>query len=130
MYISPIYLHSQHKFFTYLDEVAEKDDDQSYQAKDTIKELLSDESGMMSFSLEKTGSIKLKDFDEKDVFIFDTKTEVFVFIGKDTSANESQFAMTYAHTYLMQTDHPLIPISCIIEQAIDAAFNFTSALAA
>ncbi|XP_021369924.1 gelsolin-like protein 2 [Mizuhopecten yessoensis] len=122
----------KHKFFTYLDEVAEKDDDQSYQAKDTIKELyrLSDESGMMSFSLEKTGSIKLKDFDEKDVFIFDTKTEVFVFIGKDTSANESQFAMTYAHTYLMQTDHPLIPISCIIEQAIDAAFNFTSALAA
>ncbi|XP_033745502.1 gelsolin-like protein 2 [Pecten maximus] len=121
-----------HKFYTYLDQVAEDDDDQCYYAKDTTNELyrLSDESGTMSFSLEKTGSVTLKDFDGKDVFIFDTKTEVFVFIGKDTSINESKFAMTYAHTYLMQTDHPLSPISCILEQAIDAAFNFTSALAA
>ncbi|XP_060079411.1 gelsolin-like protein 2 [Ylistrum balloti] len=121
-----------HKFFTYLDQVAEDDDDQSYDPKDTINELyrLSDESGSMFFSLEKTGSVTLKDFDGKDVFIFDTKTEVFVFIGKDTSADESKFAMTYAHTYLMKTDHPLVPISCILEQAVDAAFNFTAALAA
>ncbi|XP_069141094.1 gelsolin-like protein 2 [Argopecten irradians] len=84
----------------------------------------------MTFSLEKTGTIMMKDFDGKDVFIFDTKTEVFVFIGKETSVNESKFAMTYAHNYLMKTDHPLIPISCILEQAVDAAFNFTAALAA
>ncbi|XP_069101606.1 gelsolin-like protein 2, partial [Argopecten irradians] len=121
-----------HLFYACLDQVAEDDEDLSYFAQDTTKELyrLSDDSGTMTFSLEKTGTIMMKDFDGKDVFIFDTKTEVFVFIGKETSVNESKFAMTYAHNYLMKTDHPLIPISCILEQAVDAAFNFTAALAA
>jgi len=33
----------------------------------------------------------------QDVFILDTKDEVFVWIGKQTSTNERRNAMTYAH---------------------------------
>ncbi|WAR27057.1 GELS2-like protein [Mya arenaria] len=51
----------------------------------------------------------------KDVFILDTKDSVFVWIGSKTTVNERRNAMTYAHNYLMKTDHALVPICCVSE---------------
>ena len=65
------------------------------------------------------------------VFLVDTGKQVFVWIGRETSSEEKKNAMTYAHVsnqsdtsctlrnyihqqnYLKDTDHPLVPISCI-----------------
>ncbi|XP_076468658.1 gelsolin-like protein 2 isoform X2 [Babylonia areolata] len=116
------------EFDKYLDQEAEEE--QNFDAADPTKELfrLSDASGKMSFSSEKTSIIRKSDFDSKDVFIFDTKSEVFVWIGKQTTVAEKKNAMTYAHNYLQKTDHPLIPITCLSEGSKNSAFE--AALAA
>lgn len=116
------------EFKQHLDEAAEKE--VVFSAADQTKQLfrLSDASGKMNFSLEKAGSINKSDFDTKDVFIFDTKSEVFVWIGKQTSESEKKNAMAYAHSYLQKTDHPLVPVSCLKEGSRARAFE--TALAA
>lgn len=89
---------------------------------------LSDATGNMSMKQEKTGTIRLSDFDTKDVFIYDTSDSIFVWIGKQTTRAEKKNAMAYAHNYLMKTDHPLLPISCLDEGK--RCREFTTALAA
>ncbi|XP_048740738.1 gelsolin-like protein 2 [Ostrea edulis] len=84
---------------------------------------LSDAKGCLEFSLEKTGPVKIGDFDRNDVFIFDTKQELFVWVGSQTTHQERKNAMTYAHNYLMKTGHPLIPVSCLNEGAANNSFN-------
>ncbi|KAJ8302387.1 hypothetical protein KUTeg_021374, partial [Tegillarca granosa] len=59
--------------------------------------MLSDSSGMLQFSFEKAGNITKDDFDSNDVFIFDTKVHIFVWIGKRTSVDERKNALGYAH---------------------------------
>ncbi|GFN84605.1 translocon-associated protein subunit delta [Plakobranchus ocellatus] len=81
----------------------------------------------MNFSLEKSGAMKKSDLDSKDVFILDTKSELFVWIGRQTSLTEKQNAMTYAHNYLMKTDHPLVPVSCLKEGSNMKAFEMAIA---
>lgn len=116
------------EFDTYLDQ--ENETEEEFEAADRTKELyrLSDASGKMSFTLEKTDKVGKTDFDSKDVFIFDTKSAVFVWIGKQTTTAERKNAMTYAHNYLMKTDHPLVPITCLSEGRKNPAFE--TALAA
>lgn len=105
---------------------------------------MSDAKGCLEFSLEKTGPVKIGDFDRnvsfiqlnkklhtgcghcflhltfniivenclknaiskmispllllfQDVFIFDTKQELFVWVGSQTTHQERKNAMTYAH---------------------------------
>ncbi|XP_045164149.1 gelsolin-like protein 2 [Mercenaria mercenaria] len=108
------------------DALEEGDDDV---AADKTKELyrLSDASGKMKMTKEKTGKIDKKDFDSKDVFIFDAKDSVFVWIGKDTSKMERRNAMTYAHDYLKKTDHSLVPICCLPEEKRCRAFDLAIA---
>jgi len=103
-------------FESYLEEKGVEEENQ-FKAVDEVKELfrLSDASGSMKFSLEKKGSMGKGDLDSKDVFILDTKIELFVWIGKQTSVSEKKNAMSYAHSYLQKTDHPLIPVSCLNE---------------
>lgn len=107
-----------HDFFKALNE---EDDDgvdtTQFVAKDTQKELyrLSDASGKLTYRLEKKGDISQRDFDTKDVFILDTKKALYVWIGKGTSETERRNAMSYAHSFLMKSDHPLIPIACVSE---------------
>ncbi|XP_061179120.1 gelsolin-like protein 2 [Saccostrea echinata] len=84
---------------------------------------LSDAEGDLKFSLEKTGPVKINDFDGNDVFIFDTRQELFVWVGKQTTEQERKNAMTYAHNYLMKTSHPLIPVSCLNEGATNKSFQ-------
>ncbi|XP_048740175.2 gelsolin-like protein 1 [Ostrea edulis] len=123
----------EEEFMRLLDGGKEEDEFDSssdFEAVDKTKELyrLSDAGGSMEFSSEKKGQITLGDFDSKDVFIFDTKEELFVWIGKGTTPAERKNAMTYAHNYLMKSDHPLLPISCLKEGRLSS--KFTSALAA
>ncbi|KAH3820896.1 gelsolin-like protein 1 [Dreissena polymorpha] len=118
------------EFYKFLNEKPDADDDQP-EVKDKVKELwrLSDVTGKLSMKPEKRGSeISSSALDSNDVFILDTKTELFVWIGKKTSINERRNAMTYAHNYLMKTDHPLVPISCVNEVINDK--RFAAAIAA
>lgn len=105
------------------------DEEDEREAADKTKELyrLSDASGKMKMTKEKTGQVSKKDFDSKDVFIFDTKDSVFVWIGNQTSKMERKNAMTYAHNYLMKTDHPLVPICCLPESMHSKAFELAIA---
>ncbi|KAK6176075.1 hypothetical protein SNE40_014431 [Patella caerulea] len=105
-----------HPIFSTLTEEDETDGP-SYVAANQTKQLfrLSDASGKLIFSEEKSGEISQKDFDSKDVFILDTKETVYVWVGKKTSSNEKKNAMTYAHKYLQDSDHPLQPI-CVLSE--------------
>ncbi|WAR25840.1 GELS2-like protein [Mya arenaria] len=89
----------------------EADTGKSTEGGDETKELyrLSDASGKLSFSKEKEGDVSMSDLDTKDVFILDTKSALFVWVGKETSTAERRNAMSYAHTFLSKTNHPLIP---------------------
>ena len=72
----------------------------------------------------------------------DTGKQVFVWIGRETTADEKKNAMSYAHVcqllcylytdvnnlcqqnYLKDTDHPLVPVTCIKSgSSSDDAFN-------
>ncbi|XP_045164503.1 gelsolin-like protein 2 [Mercenaria mercenaria] len=120
-----------HEFYKSLTEELDEDDDVSqYEAKDDQKELyrLSDASGQLTYKLEKKGDMSTSDFDTKDVFILDTKKSLFVWIGKGTSETERKNAMSYAHSFLSKTDHPLISISCVAEGGRqDAGFQMAIA---
>ncbi|KAL8569179.1 hypothetical protein ACOMHN_035449 [Nucella lapillus] len=106
-----------HEFFTLLTQDDEDDDEAQYDAADQTPELfrLSDASGSMTFKQVKKGPVGKGDLDTKDVFIFDNKKSLYVWIGMGTSAGEKRNAMQYAHKYLMLTDHPLLSVSCINE---------------
>ncbi|BFZ10951.1 hypothetical protein BsWGS_13990 [Bradybaena similaris] len=115
----------------FLDLLTEEiEHEQDFSSAERTKELyrLSDASGKLSFSLEKSGSIQKGDFDSQDVFIFDVKSELFVWVGTKTSANEQKNALIYAHEYLKKSDHPLIPVTCVKEGRSTKAFD--SAIAA
>ncbi|KAK3605231.1 hypothetical protein CHS0354_037632 [Potamilus streckersoni] len=121
---------STYEFMRHLDEVVPvSEEEYASDDADITKELyrLSDEVGIMQFTLEKTGDISPKDFDTKDVFIFDTKEELFVWIGKETTVNERLNALTYAHKYLQKTSHPFLPISCLTEGQFNSSFEIALA---
>ncbi|KAH3816577.1 gelsolin-like protein 2 [Dreissena polymorpha] len=105
-----------HEFYKALTEDADDKEEQTQEA-DTTKELyrLSDASGKLTFKLEKKGAVSESDLDTKDVFILDAKSALFVWIGKGTSETERKNAMSYAHTFLSKSSHPLIPVSCVAE---------------
>lgn len=113
-------------FYGMLDEVADKNENNSSNSTETVtKKLfrLSDASGEMTFRLEREGCMTHRDLDTNDVFILDTCNDVFVWIGKGTSHNEKKNAMAYAHNYLMRTQHPLVPITCIGEDKVSHDFE-------
>ncbi|KAK3103108.1 hypothetical protein FSP39_016515 [Pinctada imbricata] len=123
------------EFMRLLDAGDDDDDDdesQEQEAADKEKELfrLSDAGGKMEFSSQKKGTVSMGDFDSKDVFIFDTKKALFVWIGDGASPAERKNAMTYAHQYLQKTDHPLLPVSCLKEKRSQECKAFVSAMAA
>eukprot|EP00731_Ephydatia_muelleri_P013618 Em0007g928a len=84
---------------------------------------LSDATGKLTLT-KLDNPISKSKLDEKDVFIVDIGKQVFVWIGKETSAAENKNAMSYAHNYLKDTDHPLVPVTCIKSGVkSDDAFN-------
>ncbi|XP_022298235.2 gelsolin-like protein 2 [Crassostrea virginica] len=117
-------------FFRYLDQTDNEDFDTEEVTDQSEEEQegpqlyrLSDADGSLKFSLEKTGPVGIRDFDGNDVFIFDTKQELFVWVGKQTTHEERRNAMTYAHNYLMKSSHPLIPVSCLNEGSENKSFS-------
>lgn len=49
---------------------------------------LSDASGQVQFTLEKTGQLSKRDLDSRDAFVLDNGAEVFVWIGRQSSTTE------------------------------------------
>lgn len=79
---------------------------------------LSDAKGALTFTLVADGNISSKYLDEKDAFIIDVGTEIFVWVGKKASKDERSFAMRYAMKYLKQSKRPLYtPITRIVQGA-------------
>ncbi|XP_050412421.1 gelsolin-like protein 1 [Patella vulgata] len=117
-----------HEFFAALTGDDEPDDVD--EETDGVTELyrISDEDGSMDMEKAKEGTISKEDFESKDVFLMDTKKEVFVWIGSGASVAEKKNAMAYAHNYLKKTNHPLVPVSCLSEGRVVASFE--AALAA
>ncbi|ESO90008.1 hypothetical protein LOTGIDRAFT_192582 [Lottia gigantea] len=117
-----------HPFFASLQDDDEADSDD--EGTDGVKELykVSDAGGSCSFNKVKDGPISQGDFSSDDVFVLDTKEDLFVWIGKGASIDERKNALSYAHGYLSKTNHPFIPITCFSENKSVA--NFQAALTA
>jgi len=89
---------------------------------------VSDAAGHLKCTELKKGKITQSDFDSNDVFILDVGDECFVWIGKNASPEEKQNGIGYAHSHLMKTDHPLVPVVIIKEGQHNNGFK--TALAA
>ncbi|TGZ64640.1 hypothetical protein CRM22_006275 [Opisthorchis felineus] len=74
---------------------------------------LSDESGELRFQLISGTGAPKKMIAEDDVYFIDTGAELFVYVGGRCSLREKQNAISYAHSYLQQTTHPLIPVTVL-----------------
>jgi len=85
---------------------------------------LSDASGTLKFTQKATGKVTKGLFDTKDVFVFDSGFEIFVWIGKGTTANEKKSALSSAQTYLSQNKRPAyLPITRVIEGGEPSSFH-------
>ncbi|ESN97697.1 hypothetical protein HELRODRAFT_85143, partial [Helobdella robusta] len=118
-----------HVFFESLTgEDVEYEDKVDSEAEIKILHKVSDAAGHLKSTKVKEGDITMADLDSKDVFILDTGKDCFVWIGHDSSPGEKQNGIGYAHSHLMKTSHPLIPVHVIKEGQTNRAFN--SAIAA
>lgn len=87
------------------------DDDTSPQSIHRV----SDATGRMLFTQVEVGSLSRRKLDSNDVFVVDTKKELFVWIGKGASIDERRNSLNYAHNYLQKTTHPFIPVTVVHE---------------
>ncbi|KAF8568910.1 hypothetical protein P879_03332 [Paragonimus westermani] len=112
---------------TVLDEESVEDNDEFLRAlpnipvKRTKKDMdvgkrmyrLSDESGELKFELIASNGAPRRIVNEDDVYFIDTSKELFVFLGSRCSIKEKQNALSYAHSYLQHSTHPLIPVTVL-----------------
>lgn len=109
-----------------------EDDDDDDEEEDTEQEhrlfRVSDESGDLTFSLVKEGEVSIGDFVSEDVFVLDTGKMAYVWVGSEASAGEKKNGLAYAHKKLMETNHPVIPITVVKEGSHSK--SFMNALAA
>jgi gelsolin len=94
----------------------------------TLYRLVSTSGGNMEYDKVKEGSVSKADLDTNDVFLYDNGKDCFVWIGKGASETEVQNGFGIAHSHLMKTSHPFIPISVLKEGQQNKSFN--SAIAA
>lgn len=85
------------------------------------------EANKLTFKQVAAGDLPKSMLDPTDVFVVDSKKELWVWIGKGANKMERQNGMAYAHNYLRTTPHPFIPIACINEGKEPAAFFKTLA---
>ncbi|XP_048584775.1 gelsolin-like protein 2 isoform X2 [Nematostella vectensis] len=75
---------------------------------------LSDRTGQLQCNeIARGKEVKRSLLKEDDVYIFDSGRHCYVYVGKAASIDERRNAMTYAHNYLMRTEHPLLPVTVI-----------------
>lgn len=86
---------------------------------------LSDASGgKLQCTTVKTGSFNKADLDTNDVFIVDTGSEVFVWVGKKSNQAEKKNALGYAQKYITENNRPAyLPISRVLEGGENPIFN-------
>lgn len=97
-----------------IDAIVVDDDEEEtpLQAGEKMLFKLSDAGGKMSFSKVGEGSGLVRSLlDPEDVFILDTGIDCFVWIGSSASSTERKSAMSHAHAFLMDSDHPVAPIT-------------------
>ena len=122
-------LYDEHKFYQALTDDEEEDDEDQPDSASTPKLFrVSDEDGSLDMDMVKEGDLGMGDLDSKDVFVVDAGNELFVWVGKGASTAEKKNAMAYAHKHLMDSEHPLIPVSCFGEGR--ESENFRAAMAA
>jgi len=88
--------------------------------------ILSDESGKMEMKLLAEGghNIKKEMLNTKHIMIFDSGTDVFVWVGLKSDAAERKSALGYAQNYLTQYSRPAyIPIHKIFEGGVNEVFK-------
>jgi gelsolin len=85
---------------------------------------VSDASGSLSVKEVGTGKLNWNQLDSKDVFLLDTETTVFIWIGSGASKTEKSKAFQVVNEYLMKYNRPFtMPAVRIIEGAHNQAFD-------
>jgi gelsolin len=120
--------HSFYKVLTEQDEEGYSNNKSTTKANNELYRVSDADKGRLAIKKVKEGRITTKDMDSLDVFILDTGKQCFVWIGNKASPAERQNGFGYAHSHLMKTSHPLIPIVVIKEGQKNS--EFSSALAA
>jgi len=115
------------EFLQKLDEidaiVDDDDDEKPLQAGEKQLFKLSDAGGNMSFSKVGEGSLSKSLLDPNDVFILDNGADCYVWIGSSASTVERKSAMSHAHAFLMDSDHPVAPITVFAQGKETNAFQ-------
>jgi len=110
---------TDHPFYTSLTEPDEVDAHHHFHKPGSgVAELfrVSDaDNGKLQMKKVKEGRVRAGDLDRMDVFILDTGKRCFVWIGSGASPAERKNGFSYAHTHLMKTSHPLVPIMIVKE---------------
>jgi gelsolin len=114
----------EHAFYKALPDV-DLDKEAAHVAENFHKSLfrLSDASGKMQFSLICENKVPKSMLEDHDVYIIDNSKTLFIYVGGAASKEEKLNAMSYAHNYLQQTHHPLIPITVLSAGQKSEEFN-------
>ncbi|KXS13085.1 actin depolymerizing protein [Gonapodya prolifera JEL478] len=82
------------------------------------------QSGKYTFTEVRRGNITLADFKSDDVFLLDIGSEVFVWIGRESTSNERRSGLALALEYLVQQRRPAsLPLSRVLEGGENTAFR-------
>jgi gelsolin len=85
---------------------------------------LSDASGSLRFSEISKGKVTKSQFQSNDVFIFDSGYEIFAWVGKAASKQESTKALAFAQDYLVKNNRPqYLPVTRVFEGGENESFN-------
>ena len=78
----------------------------------------------MEFREVLKGSLDQSLLDSKDVFLVDSGTHLFVWIGEKASVNERKNSMAYAHHFLKDKHNPFCPVTCVGEKQAKKSKEF------
>lgn len=76
---------------------------------------ISDADGSLDLDLLEDGRLDRSKLNSDDVFLCDTGSSVFLYVGKSASVDERKNAMCYAHKYLMDKENPFMPVTVVSE---------------
>jgi len=80
---------------------------------------LSDASGSLQMTEIAKGKVTRNQFQSNDVFIFDSGYEIFAWIGKGASKQESTKALSNAQEYLAKAGRPaFLPVTRVLEGTV------------
>jgi len=106
-----------HRFYKSIPEgkSKEKEEDDGSPKNEIAIYKISEVSGITDFDIVVSGSIDRNELKSNDVFVVNTGTDVFCWVGKGASIDERRNAMGYTHKYLMKQPNPFAPITVVSE---------------